>query len=88
MEVRTEKQQPFDDIFDLAVSLSAMQFNRKIIEPLVKAGAFDDFGKDRAILLATIDAAAKQAEIVRPNEEDRFICWFYVCIWYTKTCAS
>ena len=68
MAVRTEKQQPFTDIFDVAVSLSAMQFNRKIIEPLVKAGAFDDFGKDRAILLATIDAAAKQAELIRPNE--------------------
>ena len=66
--VRTEKQQPFTDIFDVAVSLSAMQFNRKIIEPLVKAGAFDDFSKDRAILLATIDAAAKQAELIRPNE--------------------
>ncbi len=31
-------------LFDLAVSLSAATFNRKVIEPLIKAGALDDFG--------------------------------------------
>ncbi len=61
---------PFEDIFDMATSLSAATFTRKEIEPLVKAGALDDFGKDRASLLATIDAAIKHAKIVRPTEED------------------
>lgn len=68
--VRDEKQQLFEDLFDVAVSLSANIFNRKVIEPLIKAGALDDFGRDRATLLATIEAAEKQAEIVRPNEEE------------------
>lgn len=68
LAVRNERQQPFEDLFDLAVSLSAATFNRKAIEPLIKAGALDELGRDRAVLLATIEAAAKQAELVRPNE--------------------
>jgi len=51
-------------IFDLAMLLGVKLFNRKNIEPLVKAGALDTFGKDRAVLLATIDAAVKQAELM------------------------
>ncbi|MDN4493673.1 DNA polymerase III subunit alpha [Ureibacillus aquaedulcis] len=70
MAIRKLKEQPFEDIFDLAVSLSAVHFTRKVIEPLAKSGALDDFGKDRATLLATIEAAGKHASLVRPNEEE------------------
>lgn len=70
MQVRDEKGGAFEDIFDLAVSLSAQHFTRKAIEPLVKAGALDEFGKDRAVLFATIDAAVSHAQLVRPTEED------------------
>ena len=50
-------------LFELAIALGPL-FNRKNIEPLIKAGALDDFGKDRAVLLATLDAAVKQAELI------------------------
>ena len=70
LAIRKGKEKGFEDLFDLAVSLSAVHFNRKNIEPLVKAGALDDFSKDRATLLATIDAAEKHASLVRPNEEE------------------
>ncbi len=70
LAVRNARQEPFEDLFDLAVSLSAATFNRKVIEPLIKAGALDEFGRDRAVLLATIEAAVKQAELVRPDEEE------------------
>ncbi|RHW33478.1 DNA polymerase III subunit alpha [Lysinibacillus yapensis] len=69
--VRKAKNQPFEDLFDLAVSLSAHHFTRKVMEPLIKSGALDDFGKDRAILLASIEAAEKHASLVRPNEGDQ-----------------
>ena len=70
LAIRKGKEKGFEDLFDLSVSLSAVHFNRKNIEPLVKAGALDDFKKDRATLLATIDAAEKHASLVRPNEEE------------------
>ncbi|CAM5202471.1 DNA-directed DNA polymerase OS=Ureibacillus acetophenoni OX=614649 GN=SAMN05877842_102498 PE=4 SV=1 [Ureibacillus acetophenoni] len=70
VETRSNLGRPFEDIFDMATALSAATFTRKELEPLIKAGALDDFGKDRASLLATIDAAIKHAKIVRPTEED------------------
>ncbi len=70
MEIRKMRDQTFEDIFDLAVNLSGIYFNRKVAEPLVKSGALDDFGKDRATLLATIEAAEKHVALVRPNEEN------------------
>ncbi|WP_332651093.1 DNA polymerase III subunit alpha [Lysinibacillus sp. 54212] len=69
LSVRQDRGQPFEDLFDVAISLSASVFTRKVMEPLIKAGALDDFGRDRAVLLATIEAAIKHAELVRPNEE-------------------
>ncbi|RKQ20048.1 DNA polymerase III subunit alpha [Ureibacillus endophyticus] len=70
IDIRKSRPQPFEDLFDLAVSLSAIHFNRKVMEPLIKSGALDDFKKDRATLLSTLEAAEKHAEIVRPTEEN------------------
>lgn len=70
VENRKSRTSPFEDLFDFAVSMSAKYFNLKVIEQLIKAGALDEFNKDRAVLLASIDAAQKHAEIVRPTEED------------------
>lgn len=69
IELRRNGHGNWQDIFDLALDLTAVHFNRKTIEPLIKAGALDEFGKDRAVLLATIDAAVKHAELYRPDQE-------------------
>ena len=66
---RQKRSSKWEDIFDLASDLSAVFFTRKNMEPLVKAGALDDFGVERSTLLATIDAAVKYAELVSPTEE-------------------
>ncbi|GEK34713.1 DNA polymerase III subunit alpha [Kurthia sibirica] len=60
---------PFKTIFDMALSMSALHFKRKAVEPLVKAGALDDFGQQRSVLLATIDRAEKLAALYSPTEE-------------------
>ena len=70
LQVRQTRDGAFEDIFDLAISLSAVNFKRKDMEPLIKAGALDEFGRDRAVLLATIESALKQAELTRPTEEE------------------
>ncbi|WP_088006633.1 DNA polymerase III subunit alpha [Indiicoccus explosivorum] len=60
---------PFTSLFDVAERISAVHFKEKNVRPLILAGAFDDFGKDRAILLASLEAAEKHAELIRPTEE-------------------
>lgn len=67
--LRKENQSGFDNLFDLAVLLSAQHFKPKIMESLIFAGALDYLGKDRSVLLATLEAAVKQAELLRPTDD-------------------
>nr|WP_269757918.1 hypothetical protein [Thalassobacillus sp. C254] len=45
--------------------MEAGSVERRGIESLIKAGAFDELGKDRAVLLASLDAAIEFAEFQR-----------------------
>ena len=69
MQLRKNGARKWDDLFDLAADLSAVYFTRKNMEPLIKAGALDDFQEERSTLLATLDAAVKYAELVSPTED-------------------
>ncbi|MET0786806.1 MAG: DNA polymerase III subunit alpha, partial [Paenisporosarcina sp.] len=69
MDARKSSIPLWKDIFELASSLSAQYFSRKHLEPLIKSGALDEFNQDRSTLLATLDAAVKYAELVRPKME-------------------
>lgn len=60
---------PFTSLFNIAERISALHFNRKSVEPLIKAGALDGFGHDRGVILASLDSAIKHAELVKPNED-------------------
>lgn len=63
-----EKKGIFKDLFDFCARVSLRVINRRVIESLILSGSFDEFGKDRAVLLATLDAAIDYAELV--NEDD------------------
>jgi DNA polymerase-3 subunit alpha len=52
---------PFTDLHDLCSRVESRAFNKKLLESLVKSGACDDFGPNRAELLAQIDGALAQA---------------------------
>ncbi len=51
-----QKNGNFASLEDFCRRLDNRTVNRKIIESLIKAGAFDDFGEDRAALFARIEA--------------------------------
>ena len=60
-------------LFDMAASLGGHVFTEKSVRPLIKAGALDEFGETRDVLLASIDAAIAHALFIRPNDgEDLF----------------
>jgi len=56
-----EKDGPFRDIHDLCARVESRGMNKKLLESLVKSGACDDFGPNRAELLTQIDGALAQA---------------------------
>jgi len=52
----------FRDIFDLCQRTGARKINRRTLEALIRAGALDSLGTNRASLLATMELALQNAE--------------------------
>ncbi|MES3022410.1 MAG: DNA polymerase III subunit alpha [Pseudomonadota bacterium] len=52
----------FTDLFDFCKRVDRKQINRRTIESLIRAGAFDCFKVDRAILLASVAFAVECAD--------------------------
>ncbi|WP_077214227.1 DNA polymerase III subunit alpha [Bacillus dakarensis] len=84
---QSRKKRKFTDLFDFCLRVSQKAVNRKALEALVHSGSFDEFGEDRAVLLASIDVAIEHAQLVNPegmeqddlfSEDDFFIKPKYV----------
>jgi DNA polymerase-3 subunit alpha len=60
--IAARQEQPFTDLFDFAKRVDKRQINRRTIDALIRAGAFDCFNVDRAILLASVNFAMECAE--------------------------
>jgi DNA polymerase-3 subunit alpha len=48
---------PFKSLFDFCERVDLRTVNKRVVESLIKAGAFDSVGQDRALLYANIDRA-------------------------------
>ena len=57
-----EKDGPFKDLFDFCLRLDLRRVNRRVIESLIRAGAFDQLDPNRAALLAGVGMAIDAAE--------------------------
>ena len=57
-----EEGGPFKDLFDFCSRLDLRKVNRRVIESLVRAGAFDQLEPNRAALMAGVSAAIGAAE--------------------------
>ncbi|RFU70745.1 DNA polymerase III subunit alpha [Peribacillus saganii] len=66
---QARKNRWFSDLFDFCLRISGKTINRKVLEMLVHSGAFDEFGEDRATLLASLDVALSHSELVNPNDD-------------------
>lgn len=69
---QARKQKKFDDLFDFCIRVSSKAINRKTLEYLVHSGCFDEFGEDRAVLLASLDVAIEHAQIFKPDDSNQF----------------
>ena len=57
-----EKGGPFKDLFDFCHRVDNRIVNRRVVESLVRAGAFDSVDDNRAALLASVGLALESAE--------------------------
>ena len=60
--LRARAERPFADLFDFCMRVDRRIVNRRTIEALVRAGAFDALDPDRARLLANVGQAMEGAE--------------------------
>lgn len=67
--LRARQERPFTDLFDFCIRVSLRTVNRTIMERLIYAGSMDEFGVDRAVLLASLDAAIEHARLLKPEDE-------------------
>ncbi|MBM7692875.1 DNA polymerase-3 subunit alpha [Peribacillus deserti] len=66
---QSRRKKSFEDLFDFCLRVSSKAVNRKSLEVLVHSGAFDEFGEDRATLLASLDVALEHNELVNPDDD-------------------
>ncbi len=62
MLIEREKNGPFLGLYDLCKRVDLRKFNRRVLDALVRAGAFDEFNPNRASHLAELPTALKIAE--------------------------
>ncbi|KXS32001.1 MAG: DNA polymerase III, alpha subunit [Candidatus Gallionella acididurans] len=60
--VKARASGPFKDLFDFCRRVDKRIVNRRTIEALIKAGAFDSINDHRAALMASVDAALASAD--------------------------
>ncbi|MCO7226486.1 DNA polymerase III subunit alpha [Pleionea sp. CnH1-48] len=53
---------PYKDLFDFCNRVELKKVNRRVLESLIRAGALDSLGPDRAVMTASLDEAIKAAE--------------------------
>jgi DNA polymerase III subunit alpha len=57
-----EKLGPFENLQDFINKIDTKKVNRRVLEALVRSGAFDSFGIDRGHLIASMEGALQTAE--------------------------
>lgn len=58
---------PFNDLFDFCKRVDLRKVNKRALEALVRAGAFDGWDEERSMLMAAIPEAVKCAEQATQN---------------------
>jgi DNA polymerase-3 subunit alpha len=62
-----EEGGPFKSLFDFCVRVDRQRINKRTVEALIKAGAFDSLQQNRAALVASIDRAFEFAAATEAN---------------------
>lgn len=71
--ITARKERPFKGFYDFCESVSATELNKKAVESLIKAGAFDELGHLRSQLLAIYEKTVDSVHAIkRKSVEGQF----------------
>jgi len=71
-----EQGGPFTDLFDFCRRVDLRRVNRRALEALIRAGAFDQLGEERALLMAAMPEAIQAAEQHSRNDDSGMVDLF------------
>ena len=76
--IRKEREEngPYKNLFDFCKRVDTSTVNKKAIEVLVKAGAFDELGPSRAVTLAALDRAVDTGNQLRREQNSKQVSLF------------
>jgi DNA polymerase-3 subunit alpha len=57
-----EANGPYTDLFDFCQRVDLKKVNRRVLESLIRAGALDQLGPNRSVMMASLDEAIKAAD--------------------------
>ncbi|SHJ25667.1 DNA polymerase III, alpha subunit [Desulfatibacillum alkenivorans DSM 16219] len=61
---------PFENIFDLCERVDLRRVNKRVLESLIKAGAFDSTGAKRSQLMAVLESAIDHGQRISKEKND------------------
>jgi len=64
-----EANGPYKDLFDFCNRIDLKKTNRRNLEALIKAGALDGLGPNRAVMMASLEDAIRSAEQFKRNQQ-------------------
>ncbi|SES16970.1 DNA polymerase III subunit alpha [Salisediminibacterium halotolerans] len=70
--LRARKEEEFSSLFDLCARIPKRLLPKRSAEALIFAGALDEFGQDRSVLLASLDDALEYGERMNDGETSLF----------------
>lgn len=68
MIIERETQGAYGDLFDLCQRVKVQKVNRRVLDAMIRAGALDDIGPNRATLFADLDGALQLADQTSMNQ--------------------
>jgi len=77
--VEARKDGPFEHIFDFCQRVGR-KVNKRVMEALVRSGAFDTIGPNRATLFASIDGALKRADQAAKSKDAGMMDLFGIAV--------
>jgi DNA polymerase-3 subunit alpha len=73
-----EKDGPFSSLFDFCERVDQRKVNRRVLESLIKCGAFDSMGATRSQMMAVLDEATEIGQKIQKDRLDGQISLFDV----------
>jgi DNA polymerase III subunit alpha len=67
LEVR-DQEGPFSSFLDFCCRIDSQKVNKRVLEGLIKSGAFDTMGVTRAALYQVLDQALEHAAVIQKNK--------------------